>query len=69
MTGRRTTHFARGGQAACVERIRPPWLSADTRRTDCKSCLRTDAYLSAVLGARAHPADVPLLLEWLRRAS
>ena len=72
------THFERDGQAACTYRIRPPWLTEDTARVDCKSCERTDVYARSVPMALrlppvpdehavADPRDADLLNEWAAR--
>lgn len=73
-----TTHYEHGGQAACVARIKAPWLTEDARIADCKNCVKTEAYqrsvpavlppLNALYEGPAHPADVPMLLAWLERA-
>ncbi len=80
MTRPRTTHYRRGSTAACTARIRPPWLTAETAEVDCGNCEQTRAYRTMAglppvslslppvrADAVAHPADVPLLLEWIQR--
>ena len=80
-----TTHYRRGSTAACTARVRPPWLTGETADVDCGNCERTHAYRNMAglppvslpvpaigdlpADAAAHPADVPMLTEWLKRAS
>lgn len=70
-----TTHFRHGDQAACVARIKAPWLTEDARIADCENCRRTEAYqravslppVDALWDGPADPADVPLLRAWIER--
>ena len=39
-----TTHYDHDGQAACVARIKVPWLTGDAGTADCGNCRRTGAY-------------------------
>lgn len=72
-----TTHYDHDGQAACVARIKVPWLTGDARTADCENCRRTGAYQRAVTTSLppvdslydgpADPADAELIREWIER--
>ena len=77
-----TTHYRRGSTAACTARIRPPWLTAEISDVDRGNCERTHSYrtmaglapvspplpaIGDLYDGPAHPADVPLILEWAER--